>query len=175
MELNEITGNVYDIQLITSRQSCFPLWGRGGADSLEQESGKGHQNCHQFCFLEEYYQYLSSSFTCFNASSQDTTFGRFFLINCGEKNLEYVTYISGSACICLSVQRDAQVGGWVGGCFQHVARFVLWSMTCCTEMRPGYMQECKCPSLNCFASFRVASRSLWCKWRCVRGYASVHA
>ena len=30
MELNEITGNVYDIQLITSRQSCFPLSGRGG-------------------------------------------------------------------------------------------------------------------------------------------------
>ena len=34
MELNEITGNVYDIQLITSRQSCFPLWGRGGGLTL---------------------------------------------------------------------------------------------------------------------------------------------
>ena len=34
MELNEITGNVYDIQLITSWQSCFPLWGRGGGLTL---------------------------------------------------------------------------------------------------------------------------------------------
>ena len=40
MELNEITGNVYDIQLITSRQSCFPLSGRGGLTLLNRIVGK---------------------------------------------------------------------------------------------------------------------------------------